>query len=415
MQAKASFRAVAAILIAACSLLVAGQAMAQDKISAKLAKPMKAAQDALQNKEWDKALAKLTEADGNSSKTEFDQFQINEFKAYIYLQQRKYGDVARLYETNLNSPKMPAEQVNERLKVLTQLNTAIKNYPKVISHGERWIKADGRDANIRVLVGQAHYVQKDYKRAIEVMQGVVRNAERNGRAPDENWLQIIRSAQVNLGDNAAASRTLEKLVRFNPKPEYWHDLLATRLSQRASDRIMLNTYRLAEQAGTLSNPHQYLEMAELLLEAGLPGEAVSVLETGQNTAKVLDTADKPTKDRYQRRMEDARAAAAKDLASLPQIEKEAERITTGQGDVALGMVYSSFGKYEQAAAALSKGLNKGQIRDPDQTQLMLGIANLKLGKKDDALQAFEGVKEDPEMVDLARLWTLMAKSGGGAA
>ena len=93
MRAKASFRAVAALLVAVASLLVAGQSMAQEKISAKVAKPMKAAQEALQKKDWDHALAKLAEADGTSGKTAFDQYQINEFKAYIFLQQRKYPEV----------------------------------------------------------------------------------------------------------------------------------------------------------------------------------------------------------------------------------------------------------------------------------------------------------------------------------
>lgn len=414
MRAKASFRAVAAILVAVSSLLVAGQSVAQEKISAKVAKPMKAAQEALQKKQWDQALAKLTEADGTSGKTAFDQYQINEFKAYIYLQQRKYPDVARLYEANLASGKTPADQVNERLKVLTQLNTAAKNYPKVIEFGERWMKAGGQDVDIRVLVGQAHYIQNHNKEAISIMQGAVASTERAGKTPDENWLQLIRSAQTKLGDSDAAANTLEKLVKINPKPEYWHDLLVTRLNQRSSDRVMLNTYRLAQQVGTLRSADQYLEMAELLLEAGLPGEARSVLEAGYS-AKVLESIDKPRADRYKRRLEDARVAATKDLNALPQTEKDAAKIKTGQGDVALGMAYSSFGQYEKAAAALNKGLEKGQIRDPDQTRIMLGIANLKLGKKTDALKAFEGVKEDPQMVDLARLWTIVARTGAGAA
>ena len=108
---------------------------------------------------------------------------------------------------------------------------------------------------------------------------------------------------------------------------------------------------------------------------------------------------------------EARAAAAKDLQALPQAEKDAAKAATGQGDVALGMAYSSFGQYDKAVAALSSGLAKGKVRDPDQTEIMLGIANLKLGKKADAVKAFEQVKDDPQLVDLARLWAIVARSG----
>ncbi len=44
-------------------------------------------------------------------------------------------------------------------------------------------------------------------------------------------------------------------------------------------------------------------------------------------------------------------------------------------------------------------------------QMSLGIANLKLGKKADAVKAFEQVKNDEPMADVARLWTIVARSG----
>jgi hypothetical protein len=40
---------------------------------------------------------------------------------------------------------------------------------------------------------------------------------------------------------------------------------------------------------------------------------------------------------------------------------------------------------------------------------MLGIANVKLGRKDDAIKAFESVKDDEAMADIAHLWTLVAQ------
>lgn len=412
MRANASFRAIGAMLVILASLLTTGQSMAEDKISAKVAKPMKAAQEAIQKKQWDQALAKVAEADAVSGKTPFDQFQINEFKAYVFLQQRKYAEVASLYETNLASGRQPPEQVNDRLKTLVQLYTATKNYKKVMEFGDRWIKAGGQDIDTRVLVAQAHYLQKDYKEAVAIMQAAIKSAEQAGKTVDENWLQLVRSAQTNMGDQDGAAKTMEKLVQLYPKPEYWNFLIGTRLNAKASDRITLNTLRLAQQVGTLNSADQYLEMAELLLEAGLPGEAKSALEAGYS-AKVVDPADKAASDRYKRRFDDAKAAAAKDLQSLPQFEKDAQKGTNGQADVALGMAYSSFGQYEKAAAALSRGLAKGGVRDPDQAQIMLGIADLKLGKKADAAKAFGQVTADPQMADLARLWTIVARSSTG--
>ena len=174
----------------------------------------------------------------------------------------------------------------------------------------------------------------------------------------------------------------------------------------------MNLYRLAVQVGVLDNPDRFDEMTQMLLEDGLPGEAKSVMEAGYQ-AKAFETTDKARADRYSRRLNAAKTAAAKDQLSLPTIEKEAQKSATGQGDVALGMAYSSFGQYEKGVAALAQGLQKGGVRDPDQAQIMLGIANLKLGKKAEAIKAFDSVKGDPQMADVAQLWTIVAKSGAG--
>lgn len=405
-----SIRRCLVVFMAAAAMVASAPALSQDKIGAKVGKPMKAAQEAIQKKDWDQALAKIAEADAVTGKTAFEQFQVNEFKGYVLLQQRKYGEVARIYEQNLDSGKLPADQVNDRLKALIQLNTAGKNYAKVIEFGQRWIKAGGQDLDTRVLVGQAHYLQKDYKGAISVMQAVIRSAEQGSGKVDENWLQLVRSSQQNVGDVEGATATLEKLVRLYPKPEYWDYLLSTRMRQKNTDRVQLNLMRVAREVGVLNNAEEYVELAEMLLESGLPGEARSVMEAGYQ-AKVFETTDKAKADRYKRRYDDAKAAAARDQQSLPAIERDAAKAATGQGDVALGLAYGSFGQYEKAAAALSNGLRKGGVRDADQAQIMLGIANLKVAKKSDAIKAFEEVKTDPQMADVARLWIIVARSG----
>lgn len=412
-RAMHSVRRAAILLLTLIAVGAAGQAVAQEKIGAKVGKPMKAAQEAIQKKQWDQALAKIDEADQVSGKSAFEQFQINEFKGYVLLQQKKYGEVAKIYEANLNSGKLPADQVNDRLKALVQLNTATRTYPKVIEFGDRLVKANAADTDTRVLVAQAHYLQKDYPTAISVMQGAIKSAEQAGKAVDENWLQLVRSSQQSMGDMDGATQTLEKLIRFYPKAEYWDFLLSNRMRQKGlSDRVQLNLLRLAGQVGVMNEPEEYLELTEMLLEAGLPGEAKAVMEAGYQ-AKAFESTDKARADRYQRRLNEAKAAAAKDQQSLPAIERDAQKSPTGQGNVALGMAYSSFGQYDKAAAALAQGLQKGGVRDPDQARIMLGIANLKLGKKADAIKAFDEVKGDAQMADVARLWALVARSNVG--
>jgi tetratricopeptide (TPR) repeat protein len=290
-----------------------------------------------------------------------------------------------------------------------QLYSVSKSYPKVTDYGGRWIKGGGSDSQTLVLIGQAHYLQKDYKNAITILDKLIKDAEKAGKAPDETWLQLIQSSYIKLNDVAGANKALEALVTAYPKREYWDGLLDTLMRQKNSDRVTLNLYRLMLQVGVLNQSDDFIEMAEMLLEAGLPGEAQRVMEAGY-TAKVFDTEDKSRADRYQRRLNDAKTKAAEDQKTLGIAEAEAKKSAAGQADVALGLAYASFGNYAKATEAIARGLQKGNVKDPDQAQMSLGIADVQLGKKSDAVKAFEQVKADPQMAEVARLWTIYART-----
>jgi tetratricopeptide (TPR) repeat protein len=147
-------------------------------------------------------------------------------------------------------------------------------------------------------------------------------------------------------------------------------------------------------------------MAQLALETGSPGEAQRILEKG--FAKGVFT-EQRVKDRNQRLLESAKKAAATDQASLPKIEREAESAPNGAKFVGLGVAYFGYGQYDKAADALTKGLSKGSVKNEAQARLLLGIAQLKAGHKEDAVKSFHAVKGDPALERLASLWNLHAK------
>jgi TolA-binding protein len=147
-------------------------------------------------------------------------------------------------------------------------------------------------------------------------------------------------------------------------------------------------------------------MAQLALEAGSAGEAQTVLQKGFDKGVFTD---KLTKDRNQRLLENAKKVAASDQASLPKQEKEADAAPNGTKNVGVGLAYLGYGQYDKAVDELSKGLSKGGVKNDAQARLLLGIAQLKGGHKDDAVKTFKAVKGDPTLERLASLWTLHAR------
>jgi hypothetical protein len=178
----------------------------------------------------------------------------------------------------------------------------------------------------------------------------------------------------------------------------------------SNETDLLQTYRLMLDTDVLKEGSDYTEMAELALDAGSPGEAQHVLEKAME--KNVFT-DQRSKDRAQRLLDTAKKRAASDQAGLAKLEKEADTATTGEKNVAVGRAYLGYEQYDKATDQLSKGLTKGGVKNEMDARLMLGIAQLKAGHKDDASKTFKAVKGDPALERLANLWNLRAKQGSG--
>ncbi|MEZ5475588.1 MAG: tetratricopeptide repeat protein [Steroidobacteraceae bacterium] len=374
-------------------------------ISKAVAKEMKAAQDALNAKQWDTALAKLQEASAKSGKTPFDQHMINEFQGFAYVRKGNYAEAARELEAGLNSGFLDSGEVPTRVKALAQLNYQTKNYAKAIEYGQRAISNGWADEDIYTLVAQAKYVTNDFKGTYKFVNDWVSGQQKRGQTPKEQSLQLMLSSCIKLDDSECTSDSLEKLVTYYPKPEYWQNLLTTLLRDRGnSERQTLNVFRLADDVDAIRGGDDYIEMAQLAMEQGLPGEAQSVLQHAMDKKLFKEQRDL---EKAQRLFDSAKKQATDDRATLATQAKGAK---TGDAQVRLGYAYMSYGMYPEAIAAISAGLAKGQVKNVDEANLMLGVANLKAGNKDAAKKAFAEVKTDPKMSRLASLWKLHSAS-----
>jgi len=77
-----------------------------------VAEPLKKAQEAMKNKQWDAALTAIKQAQAAEKKTPFETYQIDEFLGYVLIQQKKFGEAAPVFERMLTTGFVPAEQVD---------------------------------------------------------------------------------------------------------------------------------------------------------------------------------------------------------------------------------------------------------------------------------------------------------------
>lgn len=378
-------------------------------VSRDLAKPLKAAKDALDQKKYSDAIAKLKEAEANPKKTPYDEHVINELAAVSYARIGNYAEAVKGFEAQVDDGFLQQSEIPQRVKAVSQLNYQLKNYDKAIEYGNRAIKGGYGDEEIDIIVGQSYYLKGDWKNTLKFEEGLVDSEIKAGHAPKEQSLKLVLSSCAKLEDGDCQTKSLEKLVAYYPEPDYWKQLLYTMAKDKVaiqSDKATLQLYRLMSEVDVLDQPEQYNEMAQLAIEQGSPGEAVHILEKGFQKGIF---ADARSSDKNKRLLESAKKTAAQDQASLAKTEKVADSAPTGDQDVGVGYAYLGYGQYDKASDLLSKGLSKGKVKSEAEARLLLGIAQLKAGHKDDAVKSFHAVKGDPTLERLANLWSLHAK------
>lgn len=384
------------------------------KNSPAFAKPLKEANDDIKAKKFPDAITKLKTAEGMPNKTPGDQYYIDQMLWFAYIKTSNYPEAAKYMEAQLDSGITPQAEQPKLIMDLATINYQIKNYDKAVDFGTRAIKGGFADDKIRTIVGQSYYLKGDWKNTLKFEEDIVNQQIKAGQTPSLESLQLVYSACQKLQDEACMTRSMEKLVQYYPKPEEWAQLLyGMRKEITNNEADLLQTYRLMLDTDVLKEGSDYTEMAELALDAGSPGEAQHVLEKAMAKNPPVFT-DQRSKDRAQRLLETAKKRATSDQAGLAKLEKEADAAPTGEKNVAIGRAYLGYEQYDKAVDQLSKGLSKGGVKNEMDARLMLGIAQLKAGHKDDASKTFKAVKGDPALERLANLWNLRAKQANPA-
>jgi lipopolysaccharide biosynthesis regulator YciM len=377
----------------------------EKQISTKVGKPLKEALDLAQQKKFKEAMAKAREVQAMPGKTAYEEYKINEIVAYIAVNLQDAATATKAWEATLDSGELSPAEMKQRLDQLTKVYYGAKNYPKAIQFGTRYAKEVGPDTEVALLVVQSYYLQQDYPKAIESAQALIRTANQGGQTVKKEWLDLLMDSQMKAGREADAQATLEQLVAKYPSPVYWNNMFILVQNQGgSSDRKSLEVYRLKMLTDSLKES-EYVEMAELALSLGFPGDARTVLEKGFAN-KSLGTGK--NSERQSRLLNLAKDNSAKDQKGLAQFEKEAVAASNGEADLKLGEAYLSYGENDKAIEAIKRAIKKGGLKSADEAQLQLGIAYFNAKRSSDAIAAFKAVPSDSKLASVARLWIIYA-------
>lgn len=314
-------------------------------------------------------------------------------------------------------PESPAVSQQEPLASLRrQAERALRNGDpaQAAQLAARYFHEGGTEQEMRLLWTTALYQSGMYADAARDLQSEVRAAERAGQPPPEERLVWLLDCYEKLLDNLGAIWALERLVIFHPKRKYWAPLLTRTLRRWGPDhRLALDMMRLRVATDTMAAPEDYLYMARLSLQAGLPAEARAVLDQGYAT-KVLGVGPSGEVERQRELRDQVAKLYAEDVRRLaqPDIEASAIQARDGLALLNLGMAYVTHKAYARGIALMEQGIRIGVVNTPQDAKLRLAIAYLYSGQRTRAIDLLRTVGGRGGAADTARLWEWHARQSG---
>ena len=369
-----------------------------------MGKPLQQAAELLKAGKAKEALAKAKEAENVPNRTPAEQLTIDRMKAAAA---QRAGDMATAVQSlEAVAGKVSGAELGQVAEQLASAYAQQRNNAKAGEWLQKAVAAGNNSATVKQLQSYLQSASGDYAAIAKEAGAAVAAAEQAGRKPEEGDLLRLADAQQRTSNTAGYVNSLEKLLQYYPKKDYWNAYLS-RLPRKAGfgDRYLIDVMRLKLATGTLTKTEDFMELAQLSLQAGLPSEARRIIEQGYK-AGALGTGAEAA--RHQRLKDLALKQEAEQKAAIAGQAAEAATQKTGDDLVKTGSAYVAMGEVDQGIALIEKGIAKGGLKRPEDAKLRLGMAQLQSAKaKGAAAQTLRGVKGTDGVAEIARLWLVV--------
>ncbi|SFC83626.1 tetratricopeptide repeat protein [Massilia yuzhufengensis] len=366
-------------------------------LRAEIGKPIQQAQTLMKQGNHKGALAALRDAD-KAAKDDNERFLIERVRASAASSAGDWNTAASSFEKLLDSGKLNANERSQFSEGLVGIYMRAGDLSKANATILKLLK-NGNDPKLRAYLMQNYYKQGN----VAALEQELRNAEKSGRL-SEDELGMLANIQLKKNDKAGYVNTIEKLASSYPKTQYWTDLL-NRVQGKPgfSSRLSVDVYRLKLANNLLKKPSEFMEMAQLVLQAKAPAEALKVIDKGYKAGALGTGTDAP---RHQRLKELAEKNLAEQNKSVAALEAEYTAAKDNDALVALGYALVQAGQADKGLKMMEAAIKAGGLRYGDEAKLRLGEAYAAAGKKQQAISTLKSVGGKEGTADLARYWIM---------
>jgi tetratricopeptide (TPR) repeat protein len=278
-----------------------------------------------------------------------------------------------------------------------------QDFQRFVKWSREYLALDGANTTVRPVYIQTLAVLKMHKEVVEEINIKMKLDLAAQLKTPENELRMLAISQRQLKDEEGYNETLKRLLLGYPSKAYWSEMIA-RLARQASfnGRYDLDLYRLLELTGNMEEANEFIDMANIALKNGLPAEAARVMAQAEALGVLGKGPDALT---HQKLKLEVKQKLAEDEKALPGLERSAKDANT---IASLAEVYAAKQQWETAIVSFNKAMALGGLRREAEVKLHTAWAHYKAGKKTEAVQLWDSIKDDTTAVSLAQLFKIWA-------
>ena len=312
----------------------------------------------------------------------------------ISYEQERYDEARGHLQKAIESGGLNAQQVDEARFQSAQLYIQEEKWREGAAALEEWFKtAANPNSAAYYMLAIAYYQQEDLEHALAPAKKTVELMD--PAKPNESWLNMLSALYLQREEFRDAIPLLQQLITVAPdKKIYWMQLSSV-YGQVEDYPNALAILQLAHHLGLVTEDADVRRLADLLVFNGIPYRGAQVLDAAIEHKNVaLD-------DKLYEKLANCWIAAGELDKSLVPLQRAAELAPSGDAFVRLGEVQAQREDWPAAIAAIQRGVDKGQLKDPGNADLWLGIAHYSQKSFDAAVTFFERARRSDRHWQLA--------------
>ena len=380
-----------------CALLMSGSAIAQKEgeeessrqktkqaqaVSKAVYDTITKAQEAVDAKDYAGALKILNRLYNPDKLTEYEQVNVLNYLGFVYYNMDDMINAIRIYTLQLAIPSLEPQTAKLTTYTLAQLNMMEENYQTALDLLNKWFALETNPApDPFILKAQILYQLQRYADMVEPIENGMQVARKREKPIKEDWYVLLNFAYFQQEDYNKVRDIQKILLETWPKKRYWFSL-AGAFTELGEDQNLIAAYDAAYTQGMLEKESEFVTMAQLYMQREVPYKAATLLTTRMDDGTIEKN------EKNYRLLSQAWQLSREDEKAIPALTEAANRSDDGELDVRLGNAYLNLGKHDDCVKAVRNGIRKGDLKNPDNAQISLGMCLYNLQQYSEAKAAF---------------------------